>query len=951
MSEPGLSTVANTAVAATAVTTTATTGPMPTTEADLVPTTTITTPTAQDLTTEAASTTTAPSAAPRPDNLFVPKPKRLACMICRRRKLKCDGVKPSCSTCARLGHTCAYDEVRRKSGPKRGYVKALEERLKQVETLLKTQEPPAVAAATRESPSVPRNVPEPVSTAQKSTATPPSAFRPNSAFVSSENDSDWRFKHSSPHASSATRQQTPRAQSQPGSTPDDTGRSAYNHTIPPPMAENHRQDLVDLGLEEPLPFQDAIDELHKIFFEKVHASVPMIHRHRYLAAMTLPPAQQPPVALRYSIWTLASCVSEKYYATKDIFYQRARKYVELDYLKGFGEHIISIAYAQAHVLIASYEFKMMHFPRAWMSTGSAVRLCQMIGLNRLDSSGLDVKQCLPPPRDWTEHEERRRTFWLAFCEDRYASIGTGWPMTIDERDISTNLPSSEEAFDMSKPEQTGTLKDALTPAGASKLSAFASVVLSSAMFGRNLIHLHRPDPEDRDHDLNGEFWKRHHQLDGIILNTLMSLPANLKLPEGLMMPNVVFVHMSMHTSTICLHQAAIFKADSYHLPANVSMESKIRCITAANEITYIMRMVAHLDLSSMNSFVAFCLYVAARVFVQYLKSQPEDTQVADSLRFLLGSMTALTRLNPLTESFLVQLDVDLDTLMARNPRLHNAFPRASELPTSHPVSALAGGTYSKMPISAQLRPGFETHGSENRFMHPLDDNSVNSQTSAANKLSPPPDSTSTRHTHPPTSNSMLASQWLKVSGQSNANIPMAPTMTTSPHSGTSVIGSVGGGDSSAEPIDVAMSNHGTPSASNRPTPNSICSDQHQSDQHKQHSLHASRSIPSQSTPLNNPATSGSGHTSFNTTSVSQDHSVPPNGSSYTSGGNLFGMSPSVAHGCFNAETTNDPNFVNSWPEVGQAQSMTPMAEGVLRTFMNLVPMDAMDMSTWDQHIQ
>jgi hypothetical protein len=28
-----------------------------------------------------------------------------------------------------LGHSCAYDEVRRKSGPKRGYVKALEERL------------------------------------------------------------------------------------------------------------------------------------------------------------------------------------------------------------------------------------------------------------------------------------------------------------------------------------------------------------------------------------------------------------------------------------------------------------------------------------------------------------------------------------------------------------------------------------------------------------------------------------------------------------------------------------------------------------------------------------------------------------------------------------------------------------------------------------------------------
>ncbi len=57
------------------------------------------------------------------------KPKRIACMICRKRKLKCNGNKPKCGTCAKLGHSCGYDEIRRKSGPKRGYVKDLEARL------------------------------------------------------------------------------------------------------------------------------------------------------------------------------------------------------------------------------------------------------------------------------------------------------------------------------------------------------------------------------------------------------------------------------------------------------------------------------------------------------------------------------------------------------------------------------------------------------------------------------------------------------------------------------------------------------------------------------------------------------------------------------------------------------------------------------------------------------
>jgi hypothetical protein len=75
----------------------------------------------------------------------------------------------------------------------------------------------------------------------------------------------------------------------------------------------------------------------------------------------------------------------------------------------------------------------------------------------------------------------------------------------------------------------------------------------------------------------------------------------------------------------------------------------------------------------MNPFISFCLYVAARVFVQYLKSRPDDSQSGDSLRFLLSAMNALKKKNPLTESFLVQLDVDLESLGMRNPKYKSVF--------------------------------------------------------------------------------------------------------------------------------------------------------------------------------------------------------------------------------------------------------------------------------------
>lgn len=76
----------------------------------------------------------------------------------------------------------------------------------------------------------------------------------------------------------------------------------------------------------------------------------------------------------------------------------------------------------------------------------------------------------------------------------------------------------------------------------------------------------------------------------------------------------------------------------------------------------------------MNPFLAFNLYVAARVFVQYLKSRREDTAIKSSLHFLLAAMEVLRHLNPLTESFLVQLDLDLEGSGLDLPNATQRFP-------------------------------------------------------------------------------------------------------------------------------------------------------------------------------------------------------------------------------------------------------------------------------------
>lgn len=84
-------------------------------------------------------------------------------------------------------------------------------------------------------------------------------------------------------------------------------------------------------------------------------------------------------------------------------------------------------------------------------------------------------------------------------------------------------------------------------------------------------------------------------------------------------------------------------------------------------------MLKYADSLQMHPYLPFCLYVAARVFVQFLRKASEDSEIRASLDFLLTAMEWLKRNNPLSESFLIQLKLDirgsgLDVLL-HNPDL------------------------------------------------------------------------------------------------------------------------------------------------------------------------------------------------------------------------------------------------------------------------------------------
>jgi len=206
----------------------------------------------------------------------------------------------------------------------------------------------------------------------------------------------------------------------------------------------------------------------------------------------------------------------------------------------------------------------------------------------------------------------------------------------------TNLPSSEEAYELGITENSISLKEALSPAGAARLSPFGGVILSACLFGHNFEHIHGKGPNEHPEDLiNGDFWKRHRKMDNILSNTFMFLPDHLRLPGGIRDLNVVFLHMNIHASTICLHQTAVAAAEKHGIERGFISKCETRSLMAAEEIASTMRLITHMDATYMNSWMGFCLYVASGVFIHDLMKGTERVESRNSLEFLLAAMRAI----------------------------------------------------------------------------------------------------------------------------------------------------------------------------------------------------------------------------------------------------------------------------------------------------------------------
>lgn len=82
-----------------------------------------------------------------------------------------------------------------------------------------------------------------------------------------------------------------------------------------------------------------------------------------------------------------------------------------------------------------------------MSLGRSFRLLQLMGLYKMDGADRIVNRYgiettvdwIETTVDWIETEQRRRTFWMAYCLDRLVSLHNGCALTFNEQ-VVRKLP-------------------------------------------------------------------------------------------------------------------------------------------------------------------------------------------------------------------------------------------------------------------------------------------------------------------------------------------------------------------------------------------------------------------------------------------------------------------------------------------------------------------------------
>ena len=554
----------------------------------------------------------------------------LACIACRRKKIRCSGEKPACKHCLRSRIPCVYKVTTRKAAPRTDYMAMLDKRLKRMEDrvikLISKETIGSVSTLGRSvvKPALPGAPPKSTSSRKRAAG---------EAFGGDLDD--WlKSKSTNPNEGSSSASKTWDAE---------------------------ESKLLTEGAES-LPTREMQEHLAEVYFDYVYGqSYPLLHKPSFmrgLAAGNVPPVLILAIcAISARFSTHPKLRTEPAFLRGETWAEKAREVA----LKRYDTPNITTIIV--YLLLGLHEFGTCQGGRSWMFGGMAQRMAYALQLHKdLDYDPTGGGKGEKKQLSFIDREIRRRTMWSCFLMDRFNSSGTDRPLFVNEQFIKAQLPIKEHLFineipgptedldgDVPNPvsPETGRLSDPKENMGVA-----AYLIRLMTIWGHLIKFMNLGGKEKEPHPM----WSPQTTFHDIKSRTYQfkeSLPPSLHYSDENLQSHAIektanqflYLHILYQEIILFMNRFALpFTAGSRppkDMPHEFLTEAARSALDAANQISILVN--ESMDYNVVAPFAGYCAFFSSTVHVHGVFSKNPKLE-AQSKKYLAYNVKYLSKM-------------------------------------------------------------------------------------------------------------------------------------------------------------------------------------------------------------------------------------------------------------------------------------------------------------------
>lgn len=559
----------------------------------------------------------------------------LACIACRRKKIRCSGERPACRHCSRSRVPCVYKVTTRKAAPRTDYMAMLDKRLKRMEERVIKAIP---KDENRDMAAIGRSVVKPT--------------------VSGQTSSRSQKKRSAEEAFAFEIEQWPAG-----------GGDATMDTFPmshgSKSGEGTTTCLMKAGAEF-LPSLEIQEHLAEVFFDCVYGqSYLLLHKPsfmRRLKAGTVPP-----------VLILAVCAVSARFSTHPLLnseppFLRGQNWAEPAATIALSRHDEpNLTILTVFLLLGLHDFGTCHGGRSWSFGGQAIRMAYALQLHReLDCDPLPAQRNTNGSQQlsFTDREIRRRIMWGCFMMDRFNSSGSRRPPMGNETFLQIQLPIKESRFQMEIPGPTEDLDGHIPnpiPEHVGQLSnarenmgVAAYVIRATALWGRIVDYLNlggmKRDPYPLWSPESGytRLKRQIEEFSASLPSSLTFTYENLQIHAAEKVANqFLFLHIIAHQNMLFLNQFGIPLSPRVRppkdMPKNFLSDAGRAAVEAAHHISNLINYASSYNLTA--PFAGYCAYSASTVHIWgiFSKNAQLEARSKENLRHTYRYLNKMKR--------------------------------------------------------------------------------------------------------------------------------------------------------------------------------------------------------------------------------------------------------------------------------------------------------------------